>query len=158
MFDKGDRFKHATKPEWQIGQVYDVSSSGKLHMYFVGASRKCLDPQLTNLIKVAGDDAQSAILDTLHDPTWPFAGFSLYVIELNECVWNESSFRNENPNRDPSKSCLYVGMTWHSPEIRFNQHMKGEHPGRMLFATVTVHASARIFSGPSTQCISAWPN
>jgi hypothetical protein len=91
-------------------------------------SRPSVDP-----IKVGGADAQSAILDTLQDPTWPFPRYSIYVIEMNECVWNESSFHNENLKRDLSKPCLYVGMSWHAPEVRFSQHMIGEHAGRYPF-------------------------
>jgi uncharacterized protein DUF3553 len=124
-FAKGDRLRHPTKPEWRLGQVYDISSSGKLHIYFLGGGRKCLDPKSIDLIMVKGTDAESPILDTLHDATWPFARYNIYVIEMNECVWNESSFRIENPNRSPSKACLYVGMTWHTPQFRFQQHMAG---------------------------------
>ena len=132
-FAKGDRLKHPTKPGWKIGEVFDVSSSGKLHIYFVGGGRKCLDPKSVNLIKVAGKDASSQILDTINDPTWPFGRFNIYVIELNECVWNERSFRNENPRRDPAKPCLYVGMTWHTPQTRFEKHLAGELSARYVF-------------------------
>ena len=132
-FAKGDRLQHPSKPDWQLGEVFDVTSSGKLHIYFVGAGRWCLDPSVVNFTKVTGRDAHSPILDTLRDKTWSFARFNIYVIEINECVWNETSFRNENPNRDPKKPCLYVGMTWHTPQTRFAQHMAGEHPGRYVF-------------------------
>ena len=132
-FAKGDRLRHSAKPDWRLGEVYDVSSSGKLHIYFVGGGRHCLDPSIVNLLKVTGHEARSPILDTLRDKEWPFGRFNIYVIELNERVWNETRYRNENPNRDPRKPCLYVGMTWNSPQIRFAQHIAGDLSARYVF-------------------------
>jgi hypothetical protein len=37
----------------------------------------------------------------------------------------EKKFADENPNRDPAKLCLYVGMTGRTPEERFEQHLEG---------------------------------
>ena len=36
-----------------------------------------------------------------------------------------SQFRNANPNYDPAKPCVYVGMTGLTPEKRFANHKKG---------------------------------
>ena len=41
-------------------------------------------------------------------------------------MWQGSvKFRRANPDRDPAKPCLYVGMTGLSPEARFANHRAG---------------------------------
>ena len=51
--------------------------------------------------------------------------YSVYVIELDKEVLEESRFRKENPDYNPSKPCVYVGQTAHAPEKRFQQHLVG---------------------------------
>lgn len=52
--------------------------------------------------------------------------YSVYVIELSKRVWTESEkFRNANPQYNGVLECLYVGMTSHSPEERFEKHKSG---------------------------------
>ncbi len=51
--------------------------------------------------------------------------YSVYVIELDKEVLEESRFRKENPDYNPSKPCVYVGQTAHTPEKRFVQHLTG---------------------------------
>ena len=48
--------------------------------------------------------------------------YSVYVIELDKEVLKHKKFRNENPDYDGEKACLYVGMTYRSPDERFEQH------------------------------------
>jgi predicted GIY-YIG superfamily endonuclease len=50
---------------------------------------------------------------------------NVYVIELVPAVLKEKRFADENPNRDPARLCLYVGMTGRAPEERFVQHQEG---------------------------------
>lgn len=51
---------------------------------------------------------------------------SVYVIELDQAVWQGSAkFRRANPDRDPAKPCVYVGMTGLTPEERLANHMAG---------------------------------
>ena len=44
---------------------------------------------------------------------------------LNTAVGKLRKVRSENPNRDPKKPCVYVGMTGLMPEERFANHKAG---------------------------------
>ena len=57
---------------------------------------------------------------------------NIYVIELNREVLNEKKFVNANPNHDPEKACLYVGMTGLSPDERFQNHKDGYKSNRYV--------------------------
>lgn len=50
---------------------------------------------------------------------------SVYVIELDPAVINEKRFADENPDHDPARLCLYVGMSGRTPDERFRQHREG---------------------------------
>ena len=50
---------------------------------------------------------------------------SVYVILLDPAVLKHRSVRYQNPNRDPSKPCVYVGMTGLPVEHRFENHKHG---------------------------------
>jgi len=47
------------------------------------------------------------------------------VIELDRAVLQEARFRKANPDHDPAKPCLYVGMTGLTPAERFAKHKQG---------------------------------
>jgi hypothetical protein len=49
----------------------------------------------------------------------------VYVVLLNPAVGRLRKVRAENPDRDPAKTCLYVGMTGLTPEERFANHKAG---------------------------------
>lgn len=49
----------------------------------------------------------------------------MYVIELDRKVLKNWKFRRANPDHDPAKPPLYVGMTGLNPEIRFERHKYG---------------------------------
>ena len=51
--------------------------------------------------------------------------FSVYVIGLNRAVLRVPRFVRENPQHNPTKPCVYVGMTAHTPEGRFLCHKRG---------------------------------
>ncbi|MES1982253.1 MAG: hypothetical protein V4443_07240 [Pseudomonadota bacterium] len=51
--------------------------------------------------------------------------YSVYVIELSREVLKERRFLRCNPDHDQSKPCVYVGMTGHSPDERFDKHKAG---------------------------------
>jgi hypothetical protein len=55
----------------------------------------------------------------------PAARHHVYVIELSRDVLRHAKFRRANPNHDPAKPCLYVGMTGLDPETRFARHRYG---------------------------------
>lgn len=49
----------------------------------------------------------------------------VYVILLNAKVAGHPSVLRANPKRDPSKPCVYVGMSGLPPEHRFENHKHG---------------------------------
>src|SRR5688572_22474098 len=56
----------------------------------------------------------------------------VYVVLLSPeaAAWRE--VRAENPRRDPSKPCVYVGMTGLDPEVRFQNHKNGIKAARVV--------------------------
>jgi hypothetical protein len=50
---------------------------------------------------------------------------SVYVVLLSKDVLCEPRFKRSNPNHDPAKPCVYVGMTGLSPDARFDKHKAG---------------------------------
>ena len=55
---------------------------------------------------------------------------SVYVIELRKDVLKKQYFLNANPNYDPSKPCVYVGLTGLDPDERFLNHLFGHKCSR----------------------------
>jgi hypothetical protein len=50
---------------------------------------------------------------------------NVYVVLLDPAVARFRRVLAENPNRDPAKPCVYVGMTGLPPEERFANHKRG---------------------------------
>ena len=48
-----------------------------------------------------------------------------YVVLLDPAAGKLRKVRAANPNRDPKKPCVYVGMTGLTPEERFKNHKAG---------------------------------
>jgi hypothetical protein len=58
----------------------------------------------------------------------------LYLIELDQRVASEPSFRAANPNYIPGMPCFYVGSTSLTPQERFEQHTSGrKNASRIAF-------------------------
>ena len=55
---------------------------------------------------------------------------NVYVVELSRDVLLEPKFRKSNPDYEPGKPCVYVGMTGLTPDDRFHRYflmlVKGE--------------------------------
>jgi hypothetical protein len=51
---------------------------------------------------------------------------SVYVILLDPAVLRHPSILRLNPNRDPAKPCVYVGMTGLAVQDRFQNHKEGQ--------------------------------
>ena len=49
----------------------------------------------------------------------------MYVVLIDPRVAKHPSVLHLNPRRDPSKPCLYVGMTGLDPAERFANHKRG---------------------------------
>jgi len=56
----------------------------------------------------------------------------VYVVLLSKDVWYESKFRRCNPDYDPCRPCVYVGMTGQSPDVRFDKHKAGIKSNRFV--------------------------
>ena len=50
---------------------------------------------------------------------------NVYVVMLDPAVGKIRRIRADNPDRDPTKPCVYVGMSGLPPEQRFANHKQG---------------------------------
>ena len=57
---------------------------------------------------------------------------NVYVVLLDPGALRDPRLRKQNPNRDPAKPCIYVGMTGLSPEERFQNHKSGIKAARVV--------------------------
>jgi predicted GIY-YIG superfamily endonuclease len=64
--------------------------------------------------------------------TSPKHHHSVYVIELSRGVLYERKFQRANPDYDPQKPCLYIGMTGLDPDVRFDKHKAGVQSNRFV--------------------------
>ncbi|MEO8524779.1 MAG: hypothetical protein ABI460_08680 [Caldimonas sp.] len=55
-------------------------------------------------------------------PRRPALRYNVYVVELDDRVWNEPRFRKANPDHVIGKPLVYVGMTGLDPDLRFDRH------------------------------------
>ena len=53
------------------------------------------------------------------------AHYHVYVIELDDRVWNSARFRRANPDYRLGQPFFYVGMTGLDPDLRFDKHKAG---------------------------------
>lgn len=56
----------------------------------------------------------------------------MYVVELARGVLYERKFQKANPNYNPEKLCVYVGMTGLDPDVRFDKHKAGIQSNRYV--------------------------
>ena len=56
----------------------------------------------------------------------------VYVVELDDRVWNEPTFRKANPEHRLGQPLVYVGMTGLDPDLRFDRHMAGVQSNRFV--------------------------
>jgi len=61
----------------------------------------------------------------LRAKTEPDQHHNVYVVLLDPAAGKLKKVRAENPNRDPKKPCVYVGLTGLTPEERFANHKTG---------------------------------
>ncbi len=57
----------------------------------------------------------------------------VYVVELDDRVWNEARFRRDNPGYQLGKPFVYVGMTGLDPDLRFDKHKAGIQANTFVF-------------------------
>lgn len=53
------------------------------------------------------------------------ARYHVYVVELDDRVWDLARFRRANPDYQLGKPFVYVGMTGLDPDLRFDRHKAG---------------------------------
>ena len=56
----------------------------------------------------------------------------VYVVELDDRVWNEPRFRKANPEHRLGMPFVYVGMTGTDPDLRFDRHKAGIQANRFV--------------------------
>ena len=56
----------------------------------------------------------------------------VYVVLLSKDVLYEPKFKKCNPDYDPVKPCVYVGMTGLDPDSRFDKHKAGIRANRYV--------------------------
>ena len=56
----------------------------------------------------------------------------VYVVELDDRVWNEPRFRLANPGWQLGRPFVYVGMTGLDPDLRFDKHKAGIQANRFV--------------------------
>ena len=57
---------------------------------------------------------------------------NVYVILLDERAAKLKKVKEINPNRDPKKPCVYVGLTGINPARRFKKHKTGYKASRYV--------------------------
>ena len=57
---------------------------------------------------------------------------NVYVVELDDRVWNHARFRRANPDYQLGKPFVYVGMTGLDPDLRFDRHKAGVQANRYV--------------------------
>jgi hypothetical protein len=65
-------------------------------------------------------------------PDEPIGHHYVYVVELDLAVRNRRGLQRLNPDADPEKPCVYVGMTGIAPEERF-EHKAGHRASRVVW-------------------------
>jgi hypothetical protein len=73
--------------------------------------------------KVTKTVAEKAATQALRTPKSHH--YHVYVIELDDRVWNSGKFRRCNPEYQMGKPFVYVGMTGLDPDTRFDKHKAG---------------------------------
>ena len=58
--------------------------------------------------------------------------YSVYVVQLDKTVLEKKQFSQANPNYNPKKACLYVGMTGLTPKARFANHKAGRKASKYV--------------------------
>ena len=58
--------------------------------------------------------------------------YHVYVVELSNDVLLNARFMRSNPDYQPGKPCVYVGMTGLDPDVRFDKHKAGIQANRFV--------------------------
>ena len=58
--------------------------------------------------------------------------YHVYVVLLDDAVWNIARFRDANPGYRLGQPFVYVGMTGLDPDLRFDRHKAGIQSNRYV--------------------------
>jgi len=58
--------------------------------------------------------------------------YHVYVVVLSNDVLRNARFMRSNPDYQPGKPCVYVGMTGLDPDVRFDKHKAGIQANRYV--------------------------
>ena len=58
-------------------------------------------------------------------PAMARAHYHVYVVQLDDRVWNSARFRKANPDYVMGQPFVYVGMPGLDPDLRFDKHKAG---------------------------------
>jgi len=62
----------------------------------------------------------------------PKRTYNVYVVELSRDVLQHNKFVDANPYMRANKPCVYVGSTYLTPEVRYQQHLDGYKSNRYV--------------------------
>ena len=68
----------------------------------------------------------------LREATQAGLHYHVYVVLLHPEAAKNRKLLQANPNRDPGKPCVYVGMTGLDPDVRFDKHKAGIQCNRFV--------------------------
>ncbi len=80
--------------------------------------------------EVAKKTVKKAIVKTSRTPKSHH--YHVYVIALDDRVWNSAKFRRCNPDYVMGQPFVYVGMTGLDPDTRFDKHKAGIQANRFV--------------------------
>jgi Protein of unknown function (DUF3553) len=120
------------RPAWGAGIVVSVAGTNA-RVFFLDGGRRTVDLSVAPLTVVEPAREQVAVFSAVAQ-TVPadWAGkrchHSVYAVLLSPDVRKEPRFVARNPRMQPTKPCVYVGLTGLTPEKRFANH-KADHKG-----------------------------
>jgi hypothetical protein len=118
------------RPELGAGAVVAIAGT-QARVFFLEGGRRTIDLETEPLAAAAPAEHERVVLHAIartHPADWvgKRCHHSVYVVLLSARARKAPRFVARNPGMQPSKSCLYVGLTGLSPEERFENH-KADH-------------------------------
>jgi len=93
--------------------------------------RAQLDQAADELTHRRGKEVKQLLLELR--PELRQRSHNVYVVELDEAVRKDKSFREKNEEQlDTGNPCFYVGMTGLDPELRYANHKAGTKHSRLV--------------------------
>ena len=114
--------------EWGPGLVLALPDPDTVAVFFAAGGRRILKQPIANLWIVKDAKNPHPVLEIAARSDWSAwqrAHHHVYAIELKPAVLAIRAFVDANLNHDPSKPCLYVGMTGIRPQERLQNHLNG---------------------------------